>query len=162
MVQLIKTLVKLPPNKNFSLLEILELTILILLILYFGKTLFIPLSFAILISFILYPICKWLEKIGVNKVISIFLALSIVFLILGAIVYLLFFQVSGFLDEWSTFKIKFSESLIQLTSYLNEQFGIQNIVLSDLPKKLINSSGTPLRLENKYSHQYSYLYLDLI
>jgi len=144
MVQLIKKMVKLPPNNRFSLLKILELTVLISIILYFGRTLFIPLSFAILISFILYPICKWFEKIGINRIISIFLALAIVFLIFGAIVYLLFLQVAGFLHEWHTFKIKFSESLIQLTSYLNEQFGIQNIALSEVPNKLINSSGTQL------------------
>lgn len=144
MVQLIKKLVKLPPNNRFSLLKTLELTVLISIILYFGKTLFIPLSFAILISFILYPICKWLEKIGVNKIISIFLALLIILLILGIIAYLLFLQVAGFLNEWHTFKIKFSEALIQLTSYLYEQFGIQNITLSDVPNKLINSSGTQL------------------
>lgn len=165
MVQLIKTLVKLPPNKKFSLLEILELTVLISIILYFGKTLFIPLSFAILISFILYPICKWLEKIGINKIVSIFLALSIVFLILGAIVYLLFFQFARFLAEWHTFKIKFSESLIQFTRYLNEQFGIQNIVLSDLPENLINSSGAHLLgilMDTMYSISISTFFIIII
>jgi predicted PurR-regulated permease PerM len=144
MVQLIKKIVKFPSNKIFSLLEILELTVLISIILYFGKTLFIPLSFAVLISFILYPICKWLEKIGIHKIISIFIALSIVFIIFGAIMCLFIFQVAGFLDEWHIFKLKLSEAFIKFTFYLNEQFGVQNFVLSDVPKKLLNSSGKQL------------------
>lgn len=34
---------------------------------YFGRVLFVPLFFGILITFILYPICKWMENKGIPK-----------------------------------------------------------------------------------------------
>lgn len=144
MVQIIKTLVPFPPNRKFSPLEILLFIVLLSVVLYFGKTLFIPLSFAMLISFILYPICKWLEKKRINKTISIFLAISIVFLLVGAIAYLLLSQIGGFLHEWPTFKVKFSESLMQLFAFLKENYGINTESLSELPKNLMSSSGTQI------------------
>ena len=61
MMQSSKTPVPFQSNKKYSVLEILQFIVLASLILYFGKTLFIPLSFSLLMSFILYPICKWMQ-----------------------------------------------------------------------------------------------------
>ncbi|HQK38819.1 MAG TPA: AI-2E family transporter, partial [Flavobacterium alvei] len=74
-----------PTNKKFSVLEILQYTVLISILLYFGKPLFIPLSFALLISFILYPVCKWMEKKGISKSISIFVSIFGILLFFGAL-----------------------------------------------------------------------------
>ena len=143
MGEIIKTLVPLSAKRKFSILEILEYTVLISIILYFGKTLFIPLSFSILISFILYPICKWLEKKGVNKMISILLAISMVSILFAAVACLLFLQVEGFLQQWPTFKVKFSESLIQLYAFLEEHYGLSTDDLIEIPKKTwINITST--------------------
>lgn len=144
MAQIIKTLVPLPSNRKFSVLEVLQFTVLISLILYFGRTLFIPLSFSMLISFILYPICKWLENKGINKMLSIILAISTIFILLGAVVYLLFAQIAGFFQEWHLFKAKFSESFVQLFAFLEEQYGINTDGLLDLPKNLVNGSGSQI------------------
>ncbi|HEY9168217.1 MAG TPA: AI-2E family transporter [Lutibacter sp.] len=144
MVQIIKTLVPIPPNKKFSVLEILLYVVLGSIVLYFGKTLFIPLSFSLLISFILYPICKWLEKKGINKMGSILLAISTIFILLGAIIYLLFSQVEGFLQEWHMFKAKLSESLIQLYAFLEERYGINAGDVSKLPENLLKGSGSQI------------------
>jgi predicted PurR-regulated permease PerM len=135
MGEIIKTVVPISPKRKFSILEILEYTVLISIILYFGKTLFIPLSFSLLISFILYPICKWLEKKGINKMISILLAISMVSILFTAVAYLLFLQVEGFLQQWPTFKVKFSESLIQLYGFLEEHYGLNRNDLLEMPKK---------------------------
>ena len=140
MVQIIKTLVPIPPNRKLSVLEVLLYIVLISIVLYFGKTLFIPLSFSLLISFILYPICKWLENKGVNKMGSILIGISTIFLLLGAVVYLLFTQIAGFLQEWHTFRDKFSESFSQLYAFLEERFGINtdSFLLLANPKALSN------------------------
>jgi len=144
MTQIIKTLVPLPPNRKFSVLEILQFSVLISLILYFGRTLFIPLSFSMLISFILYPICKWLENKGVNKMGSILLAISVIFMLLGAVVYLLFTQIAGFLQEWHLFKAKFSETFSQLYVFLEEQYDINTDSFSKFPGNLMDGSGSQI------------------
>jgi len=141
MVQVIKTLVPIPPNSKYSVLEILLFTVLISIVLYFGQTLFIPLSFSMLISFVLYPLCKWMEKKGINKIVSIFLSISTVFILFGAVVYLLFSQIEGFLQEWQSFRTKLSESLVQLFAFLEQRYGINTDGLATLPKNMIDSSG---------------------
>lgn len=165
MVQIVKTLVPIPTKGKFSELKILQFTVLISLVLYFGKTLFIPLSFSMLISFILYPICKWLEKKGVNKMGSILLSISVIFILLGAIVYLLFSQIGAFLQEWNTFRVKFSESLGQLYAFLEEQYGIETDGLSQLPKNFMSGSGTQIfgvLMNTAYSISMSVFFLVII
>lgn len=49
---------------------LLEIT-LVLALLYFGRTLFVPLFFAVLVSFIIYPFCRWLERKGFSRVLAI-------------------------------------------------------------------------------------------
>jgi len=144
MAQIVKTLVPLPRNGKFSVLKILQYTVLISLVLYFGKTLFIPLSFSMLISFILYPICKWLENKGINKMVSILLANSTIFILLGAVIYLFFIQIAAFLQEWPTFKVKFLDSFLQFCGILEERYGIKTEDFLQLPKNLVSGSGTQI------------------
>jgi predicted PurR-regulated permease PerM len=144
MAQIVKTLVPLPTNGKFSVLKILQYTVLISLVLYFGKTLFIPLSFSMLISFILYPICKWLENKGINKMVSILLAISTIFILLGAVIYLFFIQIAAFLQEWPTFKVKFLDSFLQFCGILEERYGIKTEDFLQLPKNLVSGSGTQI------------------
>lgn len=61
---------------GYSFLKILEYIVIVSFILYFGRTLFIPLSFALLINFILYPVCVWFEKHGFSHSFSIFKAIE--------------------------------------------------------------------------------------
>lgn len=144
MAEIPKIWVPLPTKGKFSVLEILQYTVLISLVLYFGKTLFIPLSFSLLISFILYPICKWLEQKGINKMGSILLAISTIFILSGAIIYLLFSQIAGFLQEWPLFKAKFSETFTQLYAFLEEKYGINSDEFSKFLDNLLNGSGSQI------------------
>ena len=130
-----------PTNKKFSVLEILQYTVLISILLYFGKPLFIPLSFALLISFILYPVCKWLEKKGISKSISIFISIFGILLFFGALLYLLFLQLIEFSNEWQLLKVKLLETGTQWSIYLSEQFNLSSENQSLFLKNAINNSG---------------------
>ena len=152
-------------NKRFSALEILQYTLFISVILYFGKTLFIPLSFSMLISFILYPVCKWMEKKGINKGIAIFLCIFGVMLFFGAVVYLLFIQVIEFSNEWQLFKIKLLETANQLSGFLVERFDISSEKQITFLKNVISNSGTQaisLLKITLYSLSESFFYLLII
>lgn len=142
MTQITKTPILPLSNRKFSGLEILQYVILISVVLYFGKTLFIPLSFSLLISFILYPICKWMEKKGVNQSLSIFISLFTVMLLGAAIVYLLFSQMVEFSNEWQPFKAKLFETVNELSGFLAERFGISTEKQLDFLKNSINNSGS--------------------
>ena len=129
-------------SRRFSVLEILQFIVLAFLILYFGKTLFIPLSFSLLIGFILYPICKWMETKGLNKGIAIVISILGVTLLAGAIIYLLFVQFSEFLEEWQSLRIKLSETINQLSVFISERFDISLEKQTEFINNTLNNSGS--------------------
>lgn len=65
-------------------------------IMFLGKALFIPLFFGLLLSIIMYPVCKWLELHGVHKAIAISICLLIVSVIFLGLLWLLAWQFSVF------------------------------------------------------------------
>ncbi|WP_268846045.1 AI-2E family transporter [Flavobacterium aestivum] len=152
-------------SKSISALEILQYIVLILVLLYFGKTLFIPLSFAMLVSFILYPLCKWMEKNGIHPNLAIGLSLVTVVIFFGTILYLLFSQILQFSNEWQTLELKLEETLNQLSVFLTEQFGVNEEKQQNYIKNAINNSSTQIFtfLKNTvYSFSESLYYLLII
>ncbi|MEL1240664.1 AI-2E family transporter [Flavobacterium flavipallidum] len=132
-------------NTNaISGLELLHYFFLTALILYFGKLLFIPLSFAILVSFILYPVCKRLEKNKIHPVIAIGIALSALFILLIGILSLLIFQAKEFLLEWEPFKSKLLETLYQISTYISKNLNITNTEQISFFENILNHSENQL------------------
>jgi predicted PurR-regulated permease PerM len=126
-------------NTYYSALKTLQYVVLICLVLYFGQTLFIPLSFSLLISFILFPVCKWMEKKGIPKSLSILISLAFVFILMGTLLYLLFIQINEFSQEWEPFRKKIMETLNQISVYIAQRFQISSEVQLAFFKNSINS-----------------------
>lgn len=141
MIPIPKTPIQISMNRRFSVLEILQFIVLVSFLLYFGKTLFIPLSFSMLISFILYPVCKWMEKKGINRGLAIFISIFGVLLFFGAVIYLLFTQVVEFSNEWHIFKIKLLETVNQLSILLAERFDVSTEKQMAFLENIFNYSG---------------------
>lgn len=130
--------------KKYTALEILQYIVLIFLLLYFGKTLFIPLSFSLLISFILYPVCKHMEKKGIAKSAAIFLSLAIVMLLMGTLLYILFLQIKEFANEWEPFRQKLMQALNQISLFISQRFEISTDEQLIFFKNSFDNSGTQL------------------
>lgn len=105
-------------NKTGKLLTALQFTVLTILILYFGKSLFIPLSFALLISFILYPVCTWLERRRFSKVISIFLSLTLFTLFFALLLALLIYQFNEFMQKWLVISVKVDALIVSIDQWI--------------------------------------------
>ena len=87
-----------PGNNLFisNILKYLQAILLVSGILYFGKILFIPLFFGLLIAIIMHPVCKWFENHRLNKSLAIFFCLLIVTIVLAALLALLVWQLRIF------------------------------------------------------------------
>lgn len=165
MVPAPKTHIRSDISKKISALKVLQYTVLVSVLLYFGKTLFIPLSFAMLVSFILYPICKWIEKKGIHPNVAIGLSLITVTFFFGAILYLLFSQILQFSNEWQTLELKLEETLNQLSVFLTQQFGVNEEKQLNYIRNAVNNSSTQIFtfLKNTvYSFSESLYYLLII
>lgn len=93
-------------------------------ILYFGRSLFVPLSFAVLISFVLYPVCKWLENHRVPKTLAIAISILLLVLLVAGLVYLVINQIVQFCDEWPALKEKLLQAIQDFSAFIGERFHI--------------------------------------
>lgn len=116
-------------------------------ILYFGRNILIPLSFALLVSFVLYPVCSWLESKGFGRGTAIII--SITFLILSGLllVTLLVTQFMNFIVEWPAVQRKLFDSLGELSLLITKAFGMSREEQDGLISRLADqSSGSVLQL----------------
>ncbi|MFK7951915.1 MAG: AI-2E family transporter [Ekhidna sp.] len=91
----------------------------LVVILSLAKNLLIPLCFAMLFAFILYPIIKWLVKKGLNKAFSIAMTMSIVIILLLGVIVLFSAQIIDISGQYSNLFSKLKDALDASTSFLN-------------------------------------------
>ena len=111
-------------------------------ILYFGKQLFIPLSFALLISFVLYPICAWFEKKGTGRLVAILISLTVLIVLGLLLVALLVYQLSAFIQEWPAIHSKLGNSLSELSKFLADVVGFSKEAQQEFIDRLSDQSGS--------------------
>lgn len=112
------------PARQDQLLKYLLYIICVSFILYFGRTLFIPLALAALISFVLYPVCLWMERHRVHRTTAIILCVAMITLLLAAVSALMVTQLLNFVNEWPALHAKISASIKNLSQWMIEFFGI--------------------------------------
>lgn len=127
-----------------QMLYVLMYIVLISLILYMGKTLFIPLSFAILISFLLYPVCFWLENKKIPRTMAIILPVILVTVILTGLAYLLFVQLATLSYQWSEINLKLTEALDNISVLLAENLGLGPDKQKEIIYNITNQAGNKI------------------
>jgi len=116
-------------------------------ILILAKTVLIPVAFAFLIAFILFPAARKFESWGVNETVSAFLSILGLFLIIGGTIYLFSNQILQLSDSLADFKTKILSVFADATILINKNFGfipeLEKGELLDKLKTWVNkSSGT--------------------
>lgn len=112
-------------NKDVSLVNtVLALhgLIIVLLLAYFGKLLFIPLFFSFLIAIFLYPLSRRLEKFGLNRLLSSLLCILILALSCSFILYFVGSQVQHFVKDIPQLKNKPEYDRKKLSGVVNTTF----------------------------------------
>lgn len=110
-------------NLNTTL-KALTATVLVIFILYFGQTLFIPLFYGLFIAMVMYPVCRWLEKHRFSKSMAIAASLSIVAIIFSILVWLLILQFNALRQDIPELKEKFSPSLVLFRNWISSDLNI--------------------------------------
>ena len=114
-------------NKNSELIHVVLLLhgfVIILLLAYFGKFLFIPLFFSFLISVFLYPLSTWFEQHGLNRLASSILCVLICIITCSVIIYFVSSQFERFLKDIPSLKDKLSELLQNLQAWLQQHYNL--------------------------------------
>ncbi len=115
------------------------------LLLYAGKTLFVPLFFGLLIAIILYPVCKWLENHGWKKSIAISACLLLVTVVFALILWILVWQINIFLTDLPKLIGKLGTVQQQIQQWMTTHLGVTTNLESTWSDKLTRSMGTMLQ-----------------
>lgn len=131
-------------HKNNFILSGLQYAVLVSVLLYFGRALFIPLSFAALISFVLFPVCRWLEQKGIRRMPAILIGIALILLLFGAALALLVHQFSTFLKEWPLIQAKLNGTINDFSNYLTDSLSLSKSQQQDWLAQIGNSSSSTL------------------
>jgi len=94
------------PSRRPDYLRLLLYVLVLSVLLHLGQTLLVPLAFALLLSFLLYPVCRWLENRKLPRPLAITLALLLVLTAVGGLLLLLVQQFLQFSQAWPSLREK--------------------------------------------------------
>ncbi len=86
------------------------------------KGILAPIAFSFIIAILLNPLVNRLQRKGVHKVVSIFLALALAIIIVGGILFFISTQILNFGDNLPELKIKFNEHLLHIQQWISVNF----------------------------------------
>lgn len=102
-------------------------------ILILAKSILIPLSVALLISFILYPLAKRFETWRMSKIVAALLSIFVVVLIVGGVIFFFSTQIIGLSKDFSHFQDKIILAFADVTLYINNNVNfIQDLEKDEL------------------------------
>lgn len=113
-------------------------------ILYIGRSILVPIVFAILIATILHPVVNLLVRIRIKRIIAITITLLLAFLLIFGFVSLLINQANHFSDSWPVLVDKFTVMINQVidnvSGYLNINPQKMHAWIAKTQGELLNSS----------------------
>jgi predicted PurR-regulated permease PerM len=99
-----------------------------------------------LISFVLYPVCAWLEKKGAGRLTAIIVAILLLIILGLLLVVLLVSQFLSFLDEWPSLQVKINQAFEDISSFLVDAFNVSREQQKNIVSKMSDQSGGDLLL----------------
>lgn len=128
-------------NLSFQhLAYILIVIVLSFIIIKQGKFILVPFTFAVLLTIMLQPLCKFFERIVKHKVPSILLTLLSVIIGIGIIITLFSVQLTTIINNLENITGKISEGLEQILDWLNNNFDLEESDLRENIPKLADNT----------------------
>lgn len=118
-------------------------------ILILAKVVLIPIAFAFLIAFILFPVARKFESWGMNEIVSAFLSILGLFLIIGGAIFLFSSEIIQLSEDLVDFKGKILDVFADVTIFINKNVKFlpqleKGELLGNLKNWLNESSGALL------------------
>ncbi|MBL0343526.1 MAG: AI-2E family transporter [Bacteroidetes bacterium] len=108
----------------FKVTTYLFLIIMIVFVMYVGKTFLIPVSLGILLTFLLLPISRWLENKGTPKTLAIIMSIILMLLLLFGLIYFFSSQIMSFSEDAPLLKEKLIEKFTVIQHFISEKFNV--------------------------------------
>ncbi len=102
----------------------IALIIMVVFVLSYARSLLIPISLAILLSFLLMPVSRWLETKKFPRILAIILSIILMILVLGGLIFFLSNQILSFSEDLPLLKEKFTEKFGMMQGFVTDSFKI--------------------------------------
>lgn len=122
-----------------KLCVVLFCAVLIVYILVQTRTLLYPLVLAILFSYLLYPVGKWLEQKGFHRILANFLVIVGSFALISLVVYILYVQVHMLVDDLPELKEQAQKNITQVTESVSAKIGVSTSKFKEWSNTQLNS-----------------------
>lgn len=123
---------------TFLLLFLIALTFIVIV----GKNFLVPVAFGLLISSLLFPICRIICHWGVPRGLSIFITIILMMTFFGGISIFFAGEISNLTQDFPTLKEKAMDNVNEISHYIEDNFGIQTAMQKDWLKKQISNIFT--------------------
>lgn len=114
-------------------------------ILWIGQNILVPLVFAGVISILLNPIVNFFIGKGINRIVAISIAITLLIIVVTGIMLFIGSQVSMFSDSWPTIKLKFNTLVSEALKWVSETFNIGkskvNTWINERKSESLNDAG---------------------
>lgn len=107
-----------------SVIKKILLVFLIIAGLYFGKVFLMPLCFGAILATLFLPLSNWLQHQKIPKFIAIIICLLTIILIVGGLISLFGWKISGLIKDVELLKQRAIDFGIQLQTYIFNRFGV--------------------------------------
>jgi predicted PurR-regulated permease PerM len=128
-----------PRISSSKALRVLLLLISVVVILYYAKTLLIPLAFGAFFAMVFHPLAEKMGGYGIPRWGAITLSVLIFILALSTIMGIVFFQTRSLVKDWPTIKEQLVKRQEQLEAYVIQNTGIASEERIARAKKMLSN-----------------------
>ena len=133
-------------DSRAALLQGLLIAAVVVAALYFGRALLLPLTFAILLSFVLSPPLLLLRRLRVPRVLSVLVVVVFAFAFIGSLGWIMSQQIAGLAEDLPRYQTILAEKMSDLREGLTASPGLKKAsdVMERLEEELDSPAPAPL------------------
>ena len=121
---------KLPLPAYLKFSQLLVGFIALIVILYVGQGIILPLVFAVFIAIVLNPVVNRLHRLGVNRILAIVITLLVTLTLITLLTWFISYQIAGFVDTLPALKKNTGVLYAQATEWLHDTFHLSRAKVS--------------------------------
>jgi predicted PurR-regulated permease PerM len=121
--------------------QYLLLAILTTVVLFYGKVVLVPVSFAALLAMLMAPVCRWFDSKGWPRALSTAVCILILLVSLLAVLGVVAAEISSFVGESEAIEKKANELLANLQGFIQETFGVEPEKQMTVVKQQVKNMG---------------------
>ena len=128
-------------KKLYKAAAILAILVLTVVILVYAKPFLVPVAFAAILSMVLLPVAKWLQRKGINNVVAILLSVFSLVIFFGLLIFFISFQISNIASDATKLETQLTDKYHEAQKYVSEQLNISPEKQEQMIKQQQSSSS---------------------